>query len=278
MNAARPLDRFPIIRTRSVDEVRGALARIYAKPAFEPTAGVKTLDASVNHHHLQHIELHYNKYGAAVRVGFPETDFFLQIFSLCGKGEAVIGKTTVSVGPGSSVVVSSHVGYQAFWAADFERLVLKIEAEALTHKLAAMTGQSIGAPLVMNPAPDFARPEAHILRDHFMFLVRELSAAVLPSPMVLAEFEQALMVMFLRANRHNYSHLLEQQPPDIAPWQVRGAEEYIETNWSQPIALEDLAAVTGVSARSLFRTFKRNRGYSPMDFVNQTRRRYKSKH
>ena len=40
-----------------------------------------------------------------------------------------------------------------------------------------------------------------------------------------------------------------------------------------PITLEDLAQVSGVSAFSLFRSFKGSRGLSPMEFVNQVRLR-----
>jgi transcriptional regulator GlxA family with amidase domain len=56
-----------------------------------------------------------------------------------------------------------------------------------------------------------------------------------------------------------------------APWQVRRAESYIEANWDQPVSIERLAAVTGVSTRSLFRTFKQSRGYTPQEFARSVR-------
>lgn len=80
--------------------------------------------------------------------------------------------------------------------------------------------------------------------------------------------------MFLCAHRHNYSHLLEENTADAAPWQVRKAEEYIDANWQQPITLKDLAEVTGVSALSLFRTYKRARGYSPLEYAMRVRSRH----
>jgi AraC-like DNA-binding protein len=83
--------------------------------------------------------------------------------------------------------------------------------------------------------------------------------------------EQLLMTMFLCAHRHNYSHLMDDDPPEAAPWQVRRVEEYIETNWHGPITLEDLADVAGVSAFSLFRSFKKVRGYSPLEFAARVR-------
>jgi len=84
------------------------------------------------------------------------------------------------------------------------------------------------------------------------------------------------MVMFLYANRHNYSHLLEAQPPDSALSQIRHAEAYIDANAHRAITLEELAEVTGVSALSLFRSFKRHRGYSPLAFLSQVRSQSKT--
>jgi hypothetical protein len=275
----KPLDRFPVIRTRSVEKMRAALAQVYTKPIFELQGRVRTLDVSFNNYQLQHSGLSYVKYGAPVRLEFPDTDFLSQLFPIKGKGEVLTGGTLVSMTQDSGVVNSPYTSFTAKLSADYEHLVLRMDSTALARKLAAMIGAPISRTLRIDPMPNFARPDAQILRQHLMFLVNKLSMAAAPLPaLMLAEFEQSLMVMFLRANRHNYSHLFELQPSDSAPWQVRRAEEYIEANWDQPITLEDLAAVTGVSARSLFRTFKRSRGYSPMDFVNQTRRRYKSKH
>jgi hypothetical protein len=240
---------------------------------------VRTLDVSWNYYQLADVGLGYGAYGAAVNLGIPESDFFLQLFPIKGKGELQSGKTTVSLLPEGGAAVSSTIGYNANYSADYEHLILLINAEALRKKLAAMTGAAIHDPLVVDPAPDFMQPAARILRDYFMLLVGELSAAASPLPeWALAETEQLMMVMFLCGNRHNYNHLLDRTLPDVAPWQVCRAEEYIEANWNQPIRLEDLAAVAGVSALSLFRSFKQSRGYTPMQFANQVRWRQKRKH
>lgn len=59
------------------------------------------------------------------------------------------------------------------------------------------------------------------------------------------------------------------QPPTT--WQVRRAEEYIETHWDQPITIASLARSTAASARSIFYHFKNSRGQSPMSFLKQVR-------
>jgi transcriptional regulator GlxA family with amidase domain len=80
----------------------------------------------------------------------------------------------------------------------------------------------------------------------------------------------SVMTLFLCGHRHNYSHLLERQPPDASA-QQRQAEAYIEANAQRTVTLEELAEVTGVSAFSLFSSFKKSRGYSPMTFAARLR-------
>ena len=79
------------------------------------------------------------------------------------------------------------------------------------------------------------------------------------------------MVSFLTANDSNYSLVLRRPARSAASWQVRRVEAYIEANWDQPLTIEALALVTGVSARTLFHSFRKSRGYSPMDFAKRIR-------
>jgi len=58
---------------------------------------------------------------------------------------------------------------------------------------------------------------------------------------------------------------------DAGPWQVKRVEEYIEANLDAPFNIEQIAELTGISTRSIYRAFKRSRGYSPMQFARQRR-------
>ena len=275
MKSSRPLDNFPIIRTRKIEEMQNALAQIYAKPNLKLARPTKALNASINECRLQDVWLSYGSYGAAVSVEFPAVDYFLQLLPVRGKGEIINRKTLVQLTRDTSATISPDSGYNANYDASYECLVLKIDAQALTRKLAAMTGATINEPLQMHPQIDLKRPAAHILLEYLPLLADTLSAANPPFPdWWISQTEQFLMVMFLFGNQHNYSHLLEQEAPDAAPWQVRRAEEYIEANWQQPITLEDLARVAGVSAFSLFRSFRKTHGCSPLEFVSRVRSRH----
>ena len=115
------------------------------------------------------------------------------------------------------------------------------------------------------------QPEAFALRRLVQFLAEQLSAPTPPVPLVLAELEQAVMVAFLTGNTNNFSAVLNGDPRSSAPWKVRRAEEYIAAHWDQPITIEALATATDISARSLFHSFKKARGYSPMALVKEIR-------
>jgi AraC-type DNA-binding domain-containing proteins len=273
MNSVRPLDNFPVIRTLDIEEASEGLARIYVRPTLAlppPDGGFR---AVVNECRLQNVRLVYASFGAPFGLEFPAADYFLQILPMRGRGEIVARQAALPLFAGAGATISPDAGYKVRYEADYEAVLLKVDKEALTNKLVAMTGATISEPLRVEPVFDSTRPAAKILQQYLPVLVDTLSAAVAPLPAWWeTQTEQLLMTMFLCAHRHNYSHLMEEDDaPDAAPWQIRRVEEYIEAHWQVPITLEDLAEVAGMSAFSLFRSFKKKRGYSPLEFAARVR-------
>jgi AraC-binding-like domain len=272
MRSVRPLDRFPLIHTRNAEDMCAALERVYAKPKFYFEGGTKKIDATLNLYRMKNIGLGYTKYGIGMNLAYPESDVTIQTFPVCGKGEVTVNKIVSPLDPRHGITASPGMSFSVKLDADYEHFILMVNSQALAGKLAALTGASIHSPLQFHPIRDDAVPAAKALRNHFLSLVDAMSASDVPLPkLVLTEFEQTMLVMFLHANRHNYTHLLQRRPPDPAPWQVRRAEEYIEANARRAISLEELAEVTGVSALSLFRAFRQSRGYSPLQFAARLR-------
>ncbi len=271
MNHCEPLSRFRIVRTTKIGSMEDALGLICSKPSIEINGLAEQVHASINSCHLQHIALTYSKY-AGVRLGFPEAHWFTQVIPVAGRSEFVLAKTPVSASPERGVVISPGLNFRMNFEAGQNLLSMRIDPGALARTLTAITGEPAVKPLKMDPIQDFASPQARALRDLILLVVGQVSRAdeTLPG-LVLAELEQGLMLAFLYCNRHNYSRLLECDPSALASRQVRRAEEYIEANWDQPITMEDIAAVAGTSARSVFRAFRYSRGFSPMTFVKQTR-------
>ena len=276
MNLARPLDRFPLVRARHIEGAREALCAIYSNDmVLEPTERGSVVEAVINNCQLSQIGLNYSGYGGGVHVEFTGSKFITLSFPIGGgHGVTVVGGRERLLGPRCGLVTPADTGFAAELSEHYEHVVLRLDPHALQSKLAAILGRPIDGPLQFDPLLEFSGTHAQLLKDHFFFLVDTVSNAEAPVPRLLqVEFEEAVMAMFLRVSRHNYSHLLGEDAPVAAPAEVRRAEDYIESNWRTPIALEDLAAITGVSALSLFRSFKKYRGYTPAQFAERVRAR-----
>jgi hypothetical protein len=269
-----PLDNFPLLRSKDVEEVRDCLERVYGKRVLIPQRGVEGFNAIINACHLRNTGLLYGTFGAALSFEFPPIDFFCQLFPLRGTGETASGQVSSDLMRGTSAVTSADAPHQSKISADYAHLVLRIDATALTEKLAAMTGATIGEPLRMDPRQDFKHQAAKMLHQYIPLLAETLSGATPPFPdWWMAQTEQLLMTLFLCGHQHNYSHLLEQDALEAALRQVKLAEEYIVANAQRDIRLEELAEVTGVSTLSLFTAFKKYRGYTPIEFIALARSR-----
>lgn len=271
--AARSLDRFPLVRTQNPEEMCAALERVYARPVLHLPGRTKQADFALNYYPIGDIRLSNVKYGLDLSLAYAESDLVMQTFPVRGRGVAAVDESVGPLRPGQGIIVSSGARVALTFAADYEALLLLIKPQSLAAKLAAITGQLAARPLRLHPIQDHAHRAAKVLRSHFLFFVQMVSSTLLPD-VVLAEFEELLVVMFLFANRHNYSHLLQQRAaPDAAPWQVRRAEDYLEANAHRAVSVDEIADVAGASALSLFRSFQRSRGCSPRQFIVRLRSR-----
>jgi AraC-like DNA-binding protein len=266
-----PLSRFPALRTRDVDELRQRLSGLFSVWSVDlGNGGQKTFEGRLNHRQLQDVGITYARYGSAFEVSASQTDCYLQGLPLRGHGSFIVDASKGDISHDHGIIAAPGADIRIKYSSDFEHLILRIGPQRLVKTLSGLIGRPVDPPLRLSttPIPEMAAAQRRLVE----FVVRELDRADAPLPkLVLAELEQALIVSYLNCNLHNYSHFLDGSARTVAPWQVRVAEEYIEQNWDQPVTVEALALVTGTSVRSLFYSFKKSRGVSPMTFVRQVR-------
>lgn len=274
--AKKPLDRFPIVRTSDVDEIRVAIGRIYGELRFLVDRDVDGFNAHGNHCQLNDIGISYASFGAPVHQSFPNfVAGYATQFAVAGSGWARIAGETVGINDGGTLIASPGRPGDLHYSDDYEEITVLLDPSAVQRKLGALVGAEVNGNLVFEPVLDLGNPVNRMWWRMVQFLICEAESREDDlSLAALGEIEQALIVIFLKANRHNFSHLLDRRDRDAAPRQVRLAEEYIEAHWNEPITIERLAQLTNVSARSIFHSFRKNRGYSPMAFVKQVRLRH----
>ena len=206
---SKPLNSFPIIRSRNAEEVREAVFRSYGARINLPRRA-EDLEVRANHWQSQNLGLSYCNFGIPVELKFPAASFFRQ--QICLRGSAVVrfGQIKRQVTNEETCVVPSETLIGVAFGAGFEQLVLRIEADVLLNKLAALIGRTPSQKLVFDQTTRANNQASGHLRRMLMFLAAELDAldSKMPS-LVLAELEQALIVSFIRNNPNNYSAFLD---------------------------------------------------------------------
>ena len=150
VDSPRPLHNFPLVRSRDVEEVRSCIARFYSKPVLVPARRAESFDATINAYQFRNIGICYSTFGADIGFEFPPAGVFSQLFPIRGRGEATCGRASFGLSAGAGVVIPPDASHNSNISADYEHLVLRINAQALTEKLAAMTGATITEPLLID--------------------------------------------------------------------------------------------------------------------------------
>jgi AraC-like DNA-binding protein len=266
-----PLSRFPAIRTRSVAEFAVELEAIYGASGFD-LANPARLDVRGNFLQLSEIALGYGSCGTPITIHFAETDFARLQLPLHGHGVTRNGSEMARVGVNRPSLMSAGRPTVLEYGADFAHLFLRIQSGALQRKLELLLGVPVRREVEFALGEFAGEAALWGLWRLIDLMVQQLDDdSSWLSPLALKELEQAVIVQLLFAGRHNFTSLLARDPADAAPAHVRRAEAYIEANWNRPIMIEDLAAISGVSVRTLFRAFEKTRGCSPMIFAKRVR-------
>ena len=272
--SVRLLSRAPVIRTDDPEAMEHALLTVYGASGFA-VSNADNFEGVGNYLQLASIGLGFCAYGGAKSVvEFPESDFARLQIGLKGSAATILNGTAIAITERQSCIVPPGESITIVFEPGYEQLILRINTAALEKTLTTLLGAKPVGVLKFDPIAATLQPNALVLRDLVMFLANQLSstAAELPRA-VLLELEQALIVSFLSAHRHNFSELLEGTGKEVAPRIVRLAEEYIESSWDRAITIEELASQTNASIRALYAAFKKSRGYSPMTFAKMVRLR-----
>src|SRR5690606_22244171 len=80
-----------------------------------------------------------------------------------------------------------------------------------------------------------------------------------------------LLQLALGSLQHNYSDQLATPPGNLSPAYIDQIKEYIQANYRNEISLDELARVSGYSVRSIFYSFRKCLGSTPMQYLRDYR-------
>jgi len=272
-NMAKPLEKYSLFHTTDADEAREIVSRVYCDHTLMPSHS-GPLDACHNRARLSAVSVNYMEYGSDIYVEPGYLDRFF-LFQLPVEGAARITTDnkdfTTTVGMASAINPTEYT--KMHWNEDCKKLLVQIRADAMEMRLSRLLMRPIDKPILFDQCISADNRLAASWWRQIRHLVSDLDNDMDPwrSRPMLEDMERHLMTSLLYSFNHNYMATLLAQEDQAAPKHVKKAEDYILDHLKDPLSIDDLVEVTGVSQRSIFEGFRSFRGTTPMKYVLQLR-------
>lgn len=271
MNAT---NRIACLHSQDPDETRQLVASVFCAHRLEVRHAPDGLD--YRHHHLRTGQLSFSRmgYGAEVRISPGELgSFYLVQLPLAGHDRLRVGQRELLSDSRSGSVHGPDEHLAMNWSADCHKLVVRIERGALEQHAGSLLGCALHNPLTFTNPMDLRSAHGAAWGHAARHLFDELQRApqLFELPLVRTQFEQTLMTTLLAWQPNGLSARLGEPPARVLPRHVKLAADYMQAHPEQPISVETLAAISGVSGRSLYSGFQQFLGVSPMRYLRDLR-------
>ncbi|MBL4895028.1 MAG: AraC family transcriptional regulator [Emcibacter sp.] len=268
-----PLEKYSLFQTNDVDKAREIVSKVYCDHILKPSRS-GPIDACHNRARLSAVSVNYMQYGTDIRVEPGYLDrFFLFQLPLEGAARITTGNEDFTTTVGMSSAINPTDYTKMHWNKDCKKLLVQIRAEAMETRLSRLLMRPIDKPILFDPKVMADNRQAQGWWQQIKHLVTDLGDGMDPwrSRHILEDLERHLLTSLLYSFNHNYMDALLTQESQAAPKHVKLAEDYILAHLKDPLSIDDLVTITGVSQRSIFEGFRSFRGTTPMKYVLQLR-------
>jgi len=202
-----------------------------------------------------------------------DPDLVLLHILMRGSAQLQQGAARADAAAAQMVLLQGMTRSHKRWYGTTQQLMVKMSRRHMERVIASETGIGIGDPLSFGTMPVLDLARVSTLWSYIVMLCRDLDG---PQPCFAGAVgraaERTLALMLLGVVPNNYSWAFaEESRSAVAPYYVRRVESYIREHAGRPIATEDLVAVGGVSARSIYHGFRRFRSTTPMGYLKAVR-------
>lgn len=272
--SGRRLENFELLQSSDLDETRHLVASKFCEHRLALARADGALDYAHQHARIGELSFSLMRYGAAVHIEPREPEsFYLVQLPLAGTDLIELGRHTLHCSAELASVIGPDESFRMNWSADCSKLAIRIEREALERHARSLLGDRRCPPLHFRPDMDLRGGGGSVWLRTVQKLLAELQAevGVLDSPLLQVQFEQLVMSGLLVWQPNSLSELLGRPAPEPLPAHIRRAEEYMRANPGAPITVESLAALSGISVRTLYSGFRRHHGMTPMRYLRNLR-------
>ena len=261
------LQSYPELRTRNRDVIVEALRASGYGTRIELPSGGSPDQFTVRKVDFEKIGLSFVRYDSPITIAVNPCDDILIGFQIRKVSEiAIDGEVMQNTVSDAGCLVPEQRPWTVHSPDGYEVLILRVVGESLRRKTSALLGED-------RARLDLRQPSAaggdRVVRGVTLNFARELDAvdpAFLPA--LVAHSTEEICVSILRSLSEQ---VLEAERAPAAPSDVQlgQAEQYLVANYAKPLTVENLAAVSGVSARSVFCHFRGRYDCTPHQYLEK---------
>lgn len=261
------------VRSANLDEARSLLNRFYYPISVGAPEGVDGFALDFDVIRLGPLTVGHLRFGGPTTVIASELDGYHVTMPTAGRVLTRRAGREVLASPETAAVFRpGGPGYSLHDARSTE-LDLKIDGAALEAELSALLDREVTGQIDLAPTMDLAEGAGRSFRRLICLLRDELPYAesLIHQPLIAERVRHSVLSGLLLSLPHRYHDELTAPAQPGAPQAIRRALNAIRDEPERPFTVADLAAISGMSVRSLQEGFRRHVGCAPMSYLQQVR-------
>lgn len=270
------LTNHPLFETRDLDGSRQIISRLWGPHKSRLVHRDSHFRSRVQAVRLSGVLLSSVEARGVIEVETPADLNKVHVLHMFHKGQLEIGLggATYICDPDTLALVPAHENVKLRTGEASEACSVAVPTALLESTLSALLNRPILQRISFYPLISRNKPGLNSLLRLVEFLFQECDqpdSMRKSTRLTVRQMEKTLLTYLLELLPHNFSGELLSGARSTDPWHVRYCEEYMKANLDQALSIADLAAAVKTSARTLHEGFRRHRGYSPMEFLRQSR-------
>lgn len=270
-----PLASFPIVHTTDPDEAQALLSRELVDVSVTKVKDRHRFHLEMNGVHLGKTSLGYNRFNTDTSIDAGQVND--AIILVVGIGppsvisidddQIVCTDRGAVISPSRRIINERPVGGGVYF--------LRAEMKTIEERFREVMGWLPRKPMVFDRSVDLRKgrgAQAHRLLNYLVDEI-QLDNTILENPLLKVGFDDMVLNTLLTLPNTFSEELMGDRQLSVAPALVRRAEEFSDAYATEPITISDLVAECNCSRNVLFSAFRKFRGYTPMQFLANSRLR-----
>lgn len=253
------------------DEVCSKVGRTIHPHRLKLLTSGKNFNARMYHMELGEISLSRLSHGTSVHIEpAPQESYFLVQMPLSGIANIETAGQRIDSSAELACVFSPDDDTRMSWGEDNDQLMLRISRTLVERTLIGYLGHKLDTPLRFELGFSWRACSTWCNLLYYIQYCAMQTPCVEHHPLVLSQVEQLAASVLLTSCQHNHT-FTKTRRSNVLPRHVRTTQAYMHAHVHEPICVEQLAQISGVSVRGLYAAFKEFLGISPMQYLRDLR-------